>query len=65
MDSIPGLTQWVSIAVSCGIGHRCSSDPTLLWLWHRLADEALIEPPAYEFPYATGVALKAQNNNNK
>ena len=27
---IPSLTQWVkdrSIAVSCGVGHRCGSDP--------------------------------------
>ena len=20
--------------MSCGVGHRCSSDPVLLWLWH-------------------------------
>ena len=44
--SIPGLAQWVEdpigIAVSCDVGHRCSSDPTLLWLWHRLASIALI-----------------------
>ena len=33
--SIPGLAQWV--AVSCGVGHRCSLDPALLWLWHRTA----------------------------
>ena len=32
---IPGLTQ--CIAVSCGIGRRCGLDPTLLWLWSRLA----------------------------
>ena len=24
------------IAVSCGIGRRHGSDPTLLWLWSRL-----------------------------
>ena len=31
---IPGLAQWVGsgIAVSCGVGHRCSLDPALLWL---------------------------------
>ena len=30
--SIPGLAQWVKdpgVAVSCGVGHRCSSDPML------------------------------------
>ena len=39
--SIPGLAQWVgdpsSIAVSCGVSRRRGSDPTLLWLWSRLA----------------------------
>ena len=32
--SIPGLAQWVKdpALLSCGAGHRCSSDPTLLWL---------------------------------
>ena len=43
--SIPGLPQWVKdpvFAVSCGIGHRCGSDLTLLWLWHRPAATALI-----------------------
>ena len=30
--SIPGLAQWVKdwVAVSCGVGCRCGSDPTLL-----------------------------------
>ena len=34
--SIPGLSQWVQgsgIAISCGVGCRRDSDPTLLWLW--------------------------------
>ena len=26
----PGSAQWVSIAVSCGVGHICSLDPALL-----------------------------------
>ena len=33
--SIPDLSQWVgesSIAVSCGVGHRCHLDLALLWL---------------------------------
>ena len=33
---ITGLIQWVglefTVAVSCGIGHRCGSDLALLWL---------------------------------
>ena len=35
VGSIPGLAQWVEdhdISVSCGAGHRHSSDPVLLWL---------------------------------
>ena len=27
--------------MSCGEGRRCGLDPALLWLWHRLAAEAL------------------------
>ena len=41
----PGLAQWFKesgIAMSCGIGRRCCWDPTLLWLWCRLAAAALI-----------------------
>ena len=41
----PGLAQWVkdlAVAVSCGVGRRCGSDPILLWLWGRLAAAALI-----------------------
>ena len=33
--SVPGLAQWVKesgVAVSCDVGCRRSSDPTLLWL---------------------------------
>ena len=32
--------------MSCGIGHRCSLDPALLWLWQRLVAIALIRPPS-------------------
>ena len=44
--------------MSCGVGRRGSSDPTLLWLWRRLAATASIRPLAWEPPYAMGVALK-------
>ena len=44
---IPGLTWWVK-------------DPTLLWLWYRLADVAPIQPLAQELPYAAGVTLKTE-----
>ena len=30
----------------------------MLWLWHRLAATAPIQPLAWELPYAAGVAVK-------
>ena len=53
---IPVPTQWVkgsSIAMSCGVGLRCIWDPVFLWLWCRPAAAALIQPLAWELPYAT------------
>ena len=44
------------VAASCGVGSRHSSDPTLLWLWHRSA--ASIRPLAWELSYVMGGALK-------
>ena len=41
--SIPALAQ-------------CIKDPTLLWLWRRLAATAPIGPLAWEPPYAAGTA---------
>jgi len=46
--------------VSCGVGHRGSSGPELLWLWHRPAATAPTGPLAWEPTYATGAALKRQ-----
>ena len=53
------------IAVSCGIGHRCSLDPTLLWLGCRPAAAAPTWPLAWEPPYATYIALKIQKKKKK
>ena len=46
--------------MSYGVGHRCGSDPILLWLWYRPAATALIQHLAWEPPHASGVALKRQ-----
>ena len=57
--SIPVLVQWVGdsgFSMSCGVVHRRSSDLTLLWLWCRPAAAALIQPLAWEPPYAEAVA---------
>ena len=50
--------------MSCGVGHEHSLDPVLLWLWCRLAAEALIGPLAWEPPYAAGAALKRKKQKN-
>ena len=44
--------------MSYGVGYKRSSDLVLLWLWHRPAAVAPIQPLAWEPPYAAGVALK-------
>ena len=48
--------------MSCGVGCRHGSDPTLLWLWCRLVATALIGPLAWEPPYATGAALNTHTH---
>ena len=53
------------MAVSCGVGHRYSSDPKLLWLWQRPASAAPIRPLAWEPPYAVGATLERQINKSK
>ena len=49
----------------CSVGHRCGSDPALLWLWYRLAGAAPVQPLAWEPPYVMGVALKKQKTNKQ
>ena len=51
--------------MSCSVGHRCGSDPTLLWMWHKPAATALIQPLAWEPPYAVGAVLKRQKDGKK
>ena len=46
------------IATSCGVGHACSLDLALLWLWYSPVAAAPFWPLAWELPYAPGVALK-------
>ena len=51
--------------MNCGVGHRHSSDPTLLWLGYRPAVVASIQPLAWELAYAAGVALKSKEKKKK
>ena len=57
------MGQGSSIAMSCGEGRRCSSDPTLLGL--RPIAIALFPPLTWELPYAMGAALKKQTKQTK
>ena len=52
------MGQGSGVAMSCSTGHRPGLDPALLWLWCELAAVALIQPLAWEPPYAAGAALK-------
>ena len=49
-------------ATRCSVGHRCGSDPVLLWLWCRPAAAALIRPLTWELSYAVGAAPKDKTN---
>ena len=51
--------------MSCGVRRRRGSDPMLLWLWLWPAAATPTGPLAWKPPYAAGVALKRENNNNK
>ena len=48
--------------MSCGVGHRHGSDLVWLLLWHRPTAVALIQPLAWELPYATECSPKKQKN---
>ena len=51
--------------MSCGVGHRHSSDLALLWLWHKPAAVALIRPLAWEPPHVIGAALRQKTKDRK
>ena len=53
------------VAMSCGIGHRRSSDLVLLWLWRRPAAVATIQPLAWEPPLWRGGGPKKQKKKKK
>ena len=63
LASLSGLR--IRVAMTCGIGRRCGSDPALLCLWCRLAAVALIRPLAWKPPYATGAALKSKKKKGR
>ena len=66
--SVPGprsVGEGSSVAVSCGVGRRHGSDPSLLWLWCRPVAVALIRPLAWELPHAAGTAQKTNKQTKR
>ena len=62
---IPALTQWIKDPVLPSAVVQVADTPRIqhcLWLWHRLAATAPIQPLAWDPPYAVGEALKRQKN---
>ena len=51
--------------MSCGVGHRRDLDAMLLWLRRRLAAIALIQPLAWESPYAAGAVQEMAKRQKK
>ena len=51
--------------MSSGGGHRCGSNPTLLWLWCRLVAVAPIRRLVWKPPYAADAALKVKKKKKK
>ena len=51
--------------MSCGVGHKCGLYLALLWLWCRMVAKTLIQPLAWEPPYAVHVALEKAERQKK
>jgi len=51
--------------MSCGVGHRCNSEPAFLWMSRRMTATALIQPLTWELPYASNAALKSWKKKKK
>ena len=51
--------------MSCGVGLRLGLGLVLLWLWYRPAVAALIQPLAWESPYAAGAATPQKDHTSQ
>ena len=51
--------------MSCGVGRRCGSDPSLLWLWHSPAAVAPIQPPSLGTSLETSICHRWWSKNQK
>ena len=64
LASLHGLEVECCPELWCRSQMQLELDPELLWLWRRLAATALIQPLAWELPYAGGVTLKTKTKTN-
>ena len=48
-----------------GVGRRCGSDPSLLWLWRRPVATAPLRLLAWEPPYGSGPRKGQKKTKNK
>ena len=64
---VPGLTQWAKdLALLQAVVHvkNCGLS-VFLWLWHRPAAAAPIQPLVWELPYAADASLERQGKKKK
>ena len=59
VGSIPGLIQWVKDPC---LPQTVVQVADVAQIWHRQPAATLIQPLAWELPYATGEALKTKQN---
>ena len=59
------MGQGSSIAMSCSLSCRYGLDLVLLWLWHRPAAAAPIQPLALKLPHAIDAGLKSKQTNKQ
>ena len=60
LDLLSVLRIWLCLELWCRL--EMLLDLVLLWLWCRSVAVALIQPLAWEHPYAAGVALKTKTS---
>ena len=65
VQSLALLSELKDPVLPWAIGSRCGSDPVCLWLLHRLVAAALIQPLAWEPPYAAGAAYRKNKQTNQ
>ena len=60
-----GIRICSGVAVRGSVGHRLGSDPAWLWLWHRPAVAALVQPPSLGTSMCLGFGPKKRKKKLK